>query len=411
MKKSTLEIHNNKLMGRLLVILCFLLCAFSVHAQLINKRNMVIESRWFQGDLKKPDPHLQSILQTGTVRAYDLRLGFTDSDSSYFAISSRHPTFGVGFSMVDYSRARMVDEPRNIGNLYSLYGYIDRTLFQFKSIGLSYNLDSGIAYNTDTYDSISRPNKIFSSVPLMIYIGAGLNLKCRLSDHFGIGVSAGAKHFSNGRMGIWNKGMNILGGDVSLRYYYSPPAKNRPHTVSSDFDKHFYWHLLAGGGIQTYLEDLQLDGFNARNRRYPIYAKYFMSTDVLYCLSRRYACGLGMDLFYIPSVESFRKADEYDLKKAKKDAISGIRYDHFSAGIAINQELYYRNLAVTASIGHYLYRELGMRENEKPIYQRFGCRYYFPHKSNLFVGFSIKAHSFQKAEYFEFSIGKFGILK
>ena len=364
---------------------------------------MVLDARWFQGDLKKPDSHLQALLQTGTVRIYDLSVGFIDSDSSYFAVSSRHPIYGLGFSMVDYSRARMIDEPRSLGNLYSLYGYIDRTLFQWKSMGLGYNFESGMTYNTDTYDSISRPNKIFSSIPFMIYIGAGLKLKCRWSDHWEIGASAGAKHYSNGKFGIWNKGMNILGGDVSLRYYYSPPAKNRPHMISPDFKKHFYWHLLAGGGIQHYLEDLQLDDFIARNVKYPVYTKYFISMDVLYRLSLRYACGLGMDLFYIPSLESFRRADEY---REGKEAVTGIRYDHFSVGIAFNQELYYKNLAITASLGRYLYRELGLRTDENPIYQRFGCRYYFPRGNNLFVGFCIKAHRFSKAECFEFSMGK-----
>ena len=51
----------------------------------------------------------------------------------------------------------------------------------------------------------------------MIYVGLGLKLKYRLSEHWEIGVSAGAKHYSNGKYGIWNKGMNNLGGDVSLR--------------------------------------------------------------------------------------------------------------------------------------------------------------------------------------------------
>jgi len=369
---------------------------------------MTLEARWFQGDLKKPDEHTKKILQTGTVRMYDLRVGFIDADSSYFAVTGRHPILGLGLSMIDYSSARMTDEPHSLGNLYSLYGYFDRTLFQLKSIGLGFNFESGIAYNTDTYDSIARPNKIFSSIPFMIYIGAGANLKCRLSDHWEIKTSAGAKHYSNGKLGTWNKGMNILGGDVSLRYYYSPPKRNQTRTIFPHFNKYFYWHLLVGGGVQHYIEDLQVDGFIARNAKYPFYTKWFISTDALYRLSRRYACGLGLDLFYIPSLESYKKADEY-VATNKGIAIIRCKYDHFSAGIAFNQELYYKNLAVNASIGHYLYRELGgFRHEESPLYQRAGGRYYFPHKSNLFVGFSIKAHLFSRAECFELSIGKLG---
>jgi hypothetical protein len=300
----------------------------------------------------------------------------------------------------------MVNEPHSLGNLYSLYSYIDRTLFQFKSIGLGYNFEPGIAYNTDTYDSISRPDKIFSSIPFMIYIGAGLNLKYLFSNHWEIEASAKAKHYSNGKLGIWNKGMNILGGDISLRYYYSPPAKNRPRKVFPHFKKYFYWHLFAGGGIQHYIEDLQADNFMARNKNYPLYTKWFISTDALYRFSPRYACGLGLDLFYVPSLGSYRRVDEL---YRGKDAIAGIRYDHFSAGIAFNQELYYKNFAMTASIGRYLYRELGFRNEESPLYQRAGCRYYFLRGNNLFVGVSIKAHLFNRAECFEFTMGKYGV--
>jgi len=365
---------------------------------------MTLEARWFQGELKKHDAHLRSVLQKGTVGVYDFRIGFVDADSSCFSVGSRHPVFGVGFAAVDYSRALMIDEPRSLGNIYSLYGYIDRTLFQFKSIGFGYDLESGVAYNTDPYDSVRSPNKIMSSSAFMIYVGLGLKLKHRLSEHWEIGVSAGAKHYSNGKYGIWNKGMNNLGGDVSLRYYFSPPVKDRPRTPSP-FERYFYWHLFAGGGLQTYLEDLILDNFKARNKKYPVYGKYFISGDVLVRLSRRYGCGLGLDLFYVPSLGSFKKLDEY---QHGKEVVAGLRYEHFSAGIAINQELYYKRFAITASLGYYLYRKLGLRENENSLYQRFGYRYYFPRLHHLFVGYSIKAHYFHDAEYFEFSIGKTG---
>jgi hypothetical protein len=387
---------------RLFYILGFLFCCLFTHAQ-IDKQNIVLDARWFRGDLKKPDAHTQAILETGTVQNYELRIGRRDLDSSYFAISSRHPIFGLGFSVVDFSRARMIDEPRTLGNLYSLYGYIDRTLFQFKPVSFGYSFEAGLAYNTDVYDSITALNKIFSSSPIMVYIGLGLHLKYRLSDHWEIGTLVGAKHYSNGKFGIWNKGMNILGGEASLRYYFSPLPENHPRTYSSDFKRHFYWNVFAGGGGSTYLEDLRLDNYVASNKKYPVYTKYFISMDAMYRWSFRYACGLGMDFFYVPSMQSFKQIDE---RRFGREVFADIKYSAFSTGIAFNQELYYKNLAVTASLGYYLYRELGRRIEESPIYQRFGFRYYFPRMHNLFLGASIKAHRFNKAEYFEFSIGK-----
>ncbi len=123
----------------------------------------------------------------------------------------------------------------------------------------------------------------------------------------------------------------------------------------------------------------------------------------MYRWSLRYACGLGVDLFYVPSTQSFKLIDEHRLGN---EVASKIKYNPFSTGIAFNQELYYKNLAITASLGYYLYRKLGERTDEATFYQRFGFRYYIPQIHDLFLGISIKAHKFSKAEYFELSVGK-----
>jgi hypothetical protein len=89
-------------MKRFLVFFFYFFCSFFVYAQLTNKQNIVLEARWFQGDLKKPEDQVKAFLQKGTVYMYDLRVGFIDSDSSYFSVSGRHPIFGLGLSVIYY---------------------------------------------------------------------------------------------------------------------------------------------------------------------------------------------------------------------------------------------------------------------------------------------------------------------
>jgi hypothetical protein len=388
-------------------IICFGLFYYclSVYSQKTDSRNLVFETKWFNGELTKPDTHTQAVLQSGAVNMYEIRAGYRDYDSSYFAVNSRYPVFGLGLSAIDFSRARMIDEPRRLGNLYSIFAYIDRNLLQYKSFSAGYNFDAGFAYNTDVYDSITNANKIFSSSPFMVYIGIGLNVKFRLSNHWETSASIGAKHYSNGKIGIWNKGMNILGSEISLRYYLSEYENKYPQKFRTDFKPHFYWHLSAGGGALTYLEDLMLDNFVASNRQYSIYAKYFIAADAMYRFSPKYGAGVGWDLFYIPSLQSFQKIDE---RRLSRQVFEATKYNPFSSGIAVTQELFYRQLAVNASIGYYLYRKIGQRTDESPLYERAGFRYYFPTRHKIFVGISIKAHQFKKAEYFEFSVGKAG---
>jgi hypothetical protein len=272
-------------------------------------------------------------------------------------------------------------------------------LIQLKNLKFGYDFEAGLAYNTDTYDLETNSNKIFSSVPVMVYIGFGVDLEYRLSNQLEIGVGINAKHYSNGRIGIMNKGLNLTGKEISLRYYLSPQPLKYPKVKAPQLQKRLEYHILVGGGIQTYLEDLLI---SHTEDHYRLYSKYFASTDVLYRFVPKYACGIGLDLFYVPSTASFRKCDE----KYHPEEAAHLKYNPFSMGIAFNQELNYKNLSLAASIGYYLYRELGLRDDEGVCYQRAGFRYYFPDLQDVFLGATIKAHQFRKAEYFELSVGK-----
>ena len=89
-------------------------------------------------------------------------------------------------------------------------------------------------------------------------------------------------------------------------------------------------------------------------------------------------------------------------------------YNPLSIGIAVVQEVYWRNLAIHVALGAYPYRHKGVNDkelNEKYNdrergwhYEKAGLRYYFPKLGDTFVGLSIKSHNI-KAEYLELSLG------
>jgi hypothetical protein len=374
---------------------------------IFTDKNWYLEGRFFSGEIKKPDVLVQEILDKGDTRMFDLRVGHLEADSSAFAAAYHHPSFGIGFTAVDLSRARMYVFPygknsytsERLGNIYALYGFLDQPLLRLNPFRLSCNFDIGVAYNTDIYNREENMKKIFSSTPLMIYVGFELGLQARIFSQWECSIHAGARHFSNGRMGIMNKGINIIGADISLRYSFSPEPDKFPPVSAPPFQRHFYYHVLVGGGVQTYLEDLAIY-HNADH--YRLYPKYIVTADALYRFSRIYAAGAGIDLFFVPSTASFKAWDEITYG----EEATGLTYQPFSAGISINQELFYKNFSITASFGHYLYRELGRRKDESRIYERAGFRYYLPEVHDLFFGAAIKAHDFSKAEYFEVTCGK-----
>ena len=388
-------------MKYILILILFASC-FELYSQQFNKNRWSVEGNVSFGEIKKPDELVTSLLKDGACKVYDLRVGYADLDSSAFASAYNYPTFGLGLSMTDFSKVKMHSES-GLGNIYALYGFMEIPLIKYKKFRLSPIASIGFSYNTDIYDPLSSPDKIFSGIPFMIYAGMDLGLRYHLASQWELGLALNAKHYSNGRLSIMNKGINILGGNMSLRYYLSPDNSQYPPKINRPYKKHFYYHVALGGGMQTYLEDLWVHREEVREGKENLYPKFSVTSGVSYRFSRIYGCGIGLNLFYVPSTHSF---SEYDKLTFGEEVASTLKYKPISIGISINQELYYKNVALFGNFGYYLYRELGRRVDEKRFFQQAGLRYYLPRLNDLFFSGSIKAHEFKKAEYFEFSIGK-----
>ena len=101
-------------------------------------------------------------------------------------------------------------------------------------------------------------------------------------------------------------------------------------------------------------------------------------------------------------MEELEKCDRILYGDAAVDACRG--YDPISVGIAIVQELYWRNVVGYIALGAYPYRHKGISGYQGWHYEKAGLRYYFPRLRDTFVGFAIKAHNFC-AENFEFTVG------
>ena len=113
---------------------------------------------------------------------------------------------------------------------------------------------------------------------------------------------------------------------------------------------------------------------------------YSASADVMYRYARRWASGLGVDVFY----------GDYDKRVKEISVLRG--YDEtispWSLGIAAKHEVFYHQLSLNVSLGFYLYRKMGTwaKEFETPYYERVGLNYSFPKFGGLKIGVNVKAH-------------------
>ncbi len=376
-------------------------------AQQFDRKHLSVEGQVSFGNMAKVDSEVKDVLLNKNLRFFDISLNYNTlpSDSSRFASIYNYPVFGLGLSIADFSNVCLTNQS-SINNIYTLYGFIDRSLIRTNQLSFGYKLSAGLSYASNPYDPIKNPDNIFVSSPLMVYIGFGLNAKYKLTNQFAIGLSVEARHFSNGRLGMPNKGINILAAGVSASYFFdTQPSVYPKMQQKEEYKNHFYYHFVLGGGLQSSLEEWNLYSVaetdpDKKKKDFKKYPKFSFSGDAMYRYSRKYGTGVGVDVFYVPHTN---KLKEWDAELLNGN--TSLRYNPLSIGISLNQEVFYKNASLFAAFGYYAYRELGEQNKESRFYQRAGFRYYIPPSNNIFFGASIKAHNFRMAEYLELSVG------
>ena len=408
------------------VIAAILLFGNIAAGQVRKDNNMMISGHgWYGYDIEKLHPNQT----TFGYMTYDLGLGFQTEPESGNAYAQQfgYPILSVGFSLARMSNFQFADHTK-FPDLYSIYGSFERSLFRSKHISLGYQFDFGGTYNPGRYDPIKNPGNNWLSSPFMAYFGVGAVAKVHIGKRWEVGADVMFRHYSNGRLALPNEAINAVGGGIFARYrlsdYEYTKYTGKPQKTT-DFDKGMQYMITLGGAVHTCQAEWNLYAYDHSDPEKPArvptkeeaaslkaHPKFSISFDALYRYSLRYATGLGVDMFYSSNMKELEAADRILYGDAAVDACPG--YSPISIGLAVVQEVYWKNLAVHVAIGAYPYRHKGVNDKELNDklddrergwhYEKAGVRYYFPKLADTYVGFAIKSHSI-KAEYLEFSVG------
>lgn len=342
------------------------------------------------------------------------------ADSDAFAADYGYPTVGIGMRY-DWNHGvtlhRTADpswgllEPvsytSRLGNAVSLYAAFARPLFRTRRWEADYELQFGVGYNNhkyNTYDNID--NELIGS-RWMIYFNAGLHATWRFADNWGLRAGVEFYHYSNGALNRPNKGANAAGPTVAVVCYpyYGQVADRSARRMHFPFMRYWYLNFTLGAAAKTMNEDWQKTQFRTspgepryRTDRFRLHAAWSAQADLMYRYARRWASGIGVDLFYgsyASHIADMDLADGYDLP-----------HSPWSWGIAARHEVFWHQFSLAMALGVYLYREMGnnARQIETPYYERIGLHYTFRRLRSLQVGLNIKAHK-TKADYTEIVIG------
>lgn len=343
--------------------------------------------------------------------AGELRYTPQPGDDDSFAEDYSYPTFSVGFRYSFNHGTKLTRVEKDyysvLGNVATVYGKFSRPILRTHGFELAYYLGTGVGYSHRKYDTGGEVNNEFIGSRWNIYFTAGLSATYRIGPEWAVMTGIDFSHHSNGALERPNKGSNYLGPVIGLVY---SPQKERAHekayhlgTESPDDPRRgLYMELSAGLGAKTLLEDWLYtqehpDIPKYRTTKFASYGAFSLQTAAMYRYARRWASGLGLDIFYGDYASKIRRLDDITGHSSEK-------HSPWSVGVAMKHEAFYGRLSVRMGIGTYLYRHMGYiakeKERQQWLYERVGLFYSFPTLGHASIGFSVNAH-LTKADFTE----------
>lgn len=397
----------------------FLLCAGApLPAQAAASDSLV---RW-QGEVQvsparalATDEYVKRWLEKRRSLSLDARLMHVTlpADSDAFARDFGYPQMGVGLKLGlndvtmhrsgDWGQAENVPYTSHLGNTITLYGLFQRPWLRLRHFSFDYSLAFGFTYCRKKYDKTDNIDDELIGTHINIYCNLGTHATWYFAPQWGLRAGVEFFHHSNGALNRPNKGANFFGPVVGLAY---EPQREvllgaRSRHLPAPFRPYWYLNFALGVGAKTLDEDWQKTQFNTpkdapdyRTEHFRLYAAYALQADVMRRYARRWASGMGVDLFYGSHAPHIRALDAA--------AGSRERVSPWSVGVAAKHEVYYHNLSLAMSFGLYLYRQMGVSAKalEQSYYERIGIHYALPSLRGLTVGVNVKAHR-TKADFTE----------
>ena len=315
------------------------------------------------------------------------------------------PRLGLGFSYAALGQCGFIPGSR-AGDIYTLYGFVKRDLLSAGFFSAGYFAQIGAGLKTHPYHKINNPGNLMYGGPFTFHAKGGFYARAQVSDAFSLGLEVGFRHNSASRLFIPNRGVNAVVVGLEAGYYFGrttlSPWAGRESDSSQKINDRFRFSVFAGGGIHKCMAEFYAARPLPVEEQPDSYTPWFKGSAGIeatwrYC--RRTSTALQLELHYLGNIEALRKAD---MAQCGREADV---YSPFSPGVGFLQELYFGQFSLGGGLGVYFYRRVGIKEYHGPLYQKVTFRYYPPELKSVYVGASLRAHTFDQADYLEISLG------
>ena len=247
----------------------------------------------------------------------------------------------------------------------------------------------GLSYISRLYQRAPYWDTINNAIgsPFNNYSFFSTDVRYRINEHWDIQAGFNFSHISNASLRLPNKGINMYGTHVGVRYF---PATSRPALISDELSPlKNRWLVQARLGISA-IETRAIDG-----PLYPVYLASIYASKRYLSKNKAFA---GIDYSYHSSIYAFLKNNE--ILPGEEKAHS------WKSAVFIGNEFLYGRVGIHLQLGVYI-RQAELKLD--PYYQKLGMNVYAIQREQgilkeLFFSCLLKTHKAQ-AELVEMGIG------
>ncbi len=350
-----------------------------------------------------------NLIETYDFASAGVRAGLNTrpEDGDWYSWAYNFPNYGLGFSWSNMGGVKCHPESSSrLGDAYTLFGYAQFDFLKTRRFSFGPAIELGLSYMTRKWDAVTNPKNLYVGTRMLVMFGAGLEATVSITPKWEAGANVFLTHRSNGMMRTPNYGLNEISAGAFVRYNLNDrPLGRRGAAPQRPEFKKWLFDVYFSGGVHScdaergvYRKYVLKDGDENRWGTFRPWLRLNLGGTVSYRYHPIFATGVGVDVSY---TENWKRLGEY------WELVHGtpVKTSPVYVGTYIQQSFFYRNVEVGIGLGVYLYKKLGI-EDSTWNYQRALIRWHIPKAGNIFLGFAMRAHRFDRSDTLEFSLGK-----
>ena len=371
-------------MKNLVAIFILFSIALSSFAQKYRSSGLYFETHATQGLVIKSNDFVKGNNREETpinnFSATDLRIGWQTIGDKAWHHTHNLPYYGIGIHNIVFSNENEIGYPA------ALYFFFGAPFSRRGKSSFDYEFSFGLSHNWKPYDVADNPFNVAIGSYRNAYIDGKIKYVRYLSKRISLDAGIRVTHFSNGAMKFPNAGINLFAPFVGLRY--NVIAKDpipREQLSAQELDQTNELNIIIASGKRSVKHTSTINEH--------MVSLVNLSFEYLKPAGNKFKYGMGLDIGLDQNRNLTIDGDYIELASKQRQVFSAV---------SVIGQFRANRLAVQAGIGYELFNNNKLYFSND-IYQRLGLRFYV-HK-HFFAGIAIKARSFNKADYIEWSIG------